>query len=84
MCFALRAGAVFAQAALPSGVKRPVRELHEGRSRAVGLQTAAPAAAARLAALPDDDMSQLARKAVAAGIQLSVDDNAAAERPFRA
>ena len=38
--------AVFAQAALPSGVKRPVRELHEGRRRAVGLQTAAPAAAA--------------------------------------
>ena len=25
--------AVFAQAALPSGVERPVRELHEGRSR---------------------------------------------------
>ena len=66
------------QAPAPRG-QRALGESDKARCRGIRLQAAVAAAAAALAALPDDHVAHLARDAVAAGVQLAADDDAAAD-----
>ena len=69
---------VYSKHALSSVLERTLGKPHERSRRAVRLQTAAPSAVARLAVFSDNHVPNLTSNAVAAGVQLTVNDNAAA------
>ena len=69
---------VYSKHALSSVLERTLGKPHERSRRAVRLQTAAPSAVARLAVFSDNHVPDLTGNAVAAGVQLAVNDNAAA------